>query len=107
MSKRYLALLVVFVLALCSAPSFAQAAAAASDACLCTCKSPHHSSVEQYYELDANGGCNISGACVNNGERGTLSNCVKAPKPVTTTAALATMSTEEFLAYLDANFGAQ
>lgn len=107
MSKRYLALSVLVVLATIAAPSFAQVAVAASDACLCTCKSPHHSPVEQYYELDANGGCNISGACVNAGERGTLSNCVKAPKPVKTAADLAALSTEEFIAYLNANLPAK
>ncbi len=103
MSKRYLALSVFVLLALFAAPSFAQVAVAASDACLCTCKSPHHSPVEQYYELDASGGCNLTGACVNAGERGTLSNCVKAPKPVKTAADVAALSTEEFIAYLNAN----
>ncbi len=104
MSKRLLAVSAVVILALCAVPTFAQVAVAASDACLCTCKSAHHSPVEQYYELDANGACNINNSpCVNQGERGTLSNCVKAPKPLKAEADLAAMSTEEFVAYLNAN----
>ncbi len=100
MSKRYLILPILAILALCAAPTLA-----ASDACLCTCTTQSHGSGEQYYELDGTGGCAISGPCVYAGHRGKLSNCVKAPKPIDTSASLATISTEEFLAYLNERFG--
>ncbi len=106
MSNRLWILAILFVLAISAAPAFAQdpIALAASDACLCTCKTANHGSGEQYYELDANGACNINGgACVHGGQRGVLSNCVKAPKPLDK-ASLAAVSTEEFLAYLNEKF---
>ncbi len=108
MSKRYLILSILVVLALYAAPSIAQdpiSLAAASDACLCTCKTTNHGSGVQYYELDANGACSINGgACVFGGQRGTLSGCVKAPRPLVSDASLTTVSTAEFLAYLNNNF---
>lgn len=88
-------LLIAVVLCLSATAAMAQiesqTVAAPATACLCTCSSAHHSSTEGYYEPPAGGGaCSTlnTGACINQGERGTLSNCVSAPRPVNPKASI-------------------
>jgi hypothetical protein len=87
------------VMCLCAGVALAQdldLAAAPATACLCTCSSPHHSKTEGYYEPPTTGSCSglNTQACINQGERGTLSGCVSAPRPVTTKAELSQETTD-------------
>jgi hypothetical protein len=87
--KAIHALAAIAVLCLSTAPVLAQTetvAAVTSYACLCTCTAGN-TSAEQYYEPAANALCDPlnNGACVVQNKRGTLSNCVVAPRPIKNT----------------------